>query len=227
MITLALETSGITGSVAIFISKDLVFEEFLPEKYKPSIQLNAVIRTVANQAGINPGQIEQVIANFGPGTFTGIRVGIAGALGVSNALNIPLFGLGTSLLIAAQWAQMDSEFITYIPRDTKSAYIAQWKKTFLNLELICVEDVITDLKFHFSEFCNQTWIGTNPAWLETRMKETGIIVNFSNEIFYPRASHMAILANEYRNFLLPLTEKNVKYIRQFTAKSKKGDYTWP
>ncbi len=227
MITLALETSGVIGSVALYISKDLIFEEFLPEKYKPSIQLNTVIRTVAKQAGINPSQIEQVIANFGPGSFTGVRVGIAGALGVSNALNIPLSGLGTSVLMAMQWTKIDSEFIIYIPRDTKSAYLSHWKKTKSNLELICAEDVITDIGCHFSKFHNKMWIGANPIWLEARMKETGIIVNFSNEIFHPRARHMAILANEYRNFLLPLTEKNVKYIRQFTAKNKKGDYTWP
>ncbi|MEJ7846694.1 MAG: tRNA (adenosine(37)-N6)-threonylcarbamoyltransferase complex dimerization subunit type 1 TsaB [Pyrinomonadaceae bacterium] len=56
------------------------------------------ISRLCEQSGLDKRKIEAVAVSNGPGSFTGIRIGLATALGLKNALNIP--SLGVSLLAA-------------------------------------------------------------------------------------------------------------------------------
>jgi tRNA A37 threonylcarbamoyladenosine modification protein TsaB len=51
-------------------------------------------------SGLLPLVSAAVVVVIGPGTYTGVRAGMAGALGIAQALDLPLFGIG-SLEVAA------------------------------------------------------------------------------------------------------------------------------
>ncbi|MDO9557460.1 MAG: tRNA (adenosine(37)-N6)-threonylcarbamoyltransferase complex dimerization subunit type 1 TsaB [Coriobacteriia bacterium] len=59
------------------------------------------VRDVVREAGIPAGRIAIVAVGRGPGSFTGVRIGVASAKGLAHGLGAPLVGLGT--LDAVAW----------------------------------------------------------------------------------------------------------------------------
>lgn len=64
-------------------------------------RLATLVREVVGDAGIAFAQIDRVVATTGPGSFTGLRVGLAFAKGLGLALNRPVVGVGTLAALAA------------------------------------------------------------------------------------------------------------------------------
>jgi N6-L-threonylcarbamoyladenine synthase len=68
---------------------------------------NTVVLTAADQllarASIAPGELAAVAVGRGPGSFTGVRIGVATAKGVAHGGGIPLAGFGTLDAIARRW----------------------------------------------------------------------------------------------------------------------------
>jgi len=89
MITLALETSTPRGGVALFREGTLIFSESFTADRSHSSELFAVIeRGLAGQA--KPGQI---IVGLGPGSYAGVRIAIAAAIGISVATGAETVGV--------------------------------------------------------------------------------------------------------------------------------------
>jgi tRNA threonylcarbamoyladenosine biosynthesis protein TsaB len=61
-------------------------------------QLGAVL----DRAGVRPADLGRVVAVIGPGSFTGIRAGLAAARGLGLALSIPVIGVTTLEALAAE-----------------------------------------------------------------------------------------------------------------------------
>jgi tRNA threonylcarbamoyl adenosine modification protein YeaZ len=53
------------------------------------------------------GEVDAIIAGRGPGSFTGVRIGIATAKGLAQGLGVPLYGVGTLDAIAERFAGRD------------------------------------------------------------------------------------------------------------------------
>ena len=86
---LLLDTCGERGSVALFRGDDLLAEAVLPER-TASAALLEVIRSVLREAGIRLGELSAIGVVRGPGSFTGVRVGLAVAKGLCIATGVPL-----------------------------------------------------------------------------------------------------------------------------------------
>ncbi len=63
--------------------------------------LQPAIHTLLQELGLMLKQVEAIAVTTGPGSYTGLRVGLASAKGLCFALNIPLIGLHTTQVIAA------------------------------------------------------------------------------------------------------------------------------
>ncbi len=63
--------------------------------------LHAAIQKVTMAAGISLKNIDAVAVSIGPGSYTGLRVGLSAAKGICYAMNIPLIPINTLLLIAS------------------------------------------------------------------------------------------------------------------------------
>ncbi|MEW9806222.1 tRNA (adenosine(37)-N6)-threonylcarbamoyltransferase complex dimerization subunit type 1 TsaB [Mesorhizobium sp. ZMM04-5] len=64
--------------------------------------LMSVVEDALSQAGIGFPALERVVVAVGPGSFTGVRVGVAAARGFAMAMNIPAVGVTTLEAIAAE-----------------------------------------------------------------------------------------------------------------------------
>jgi tRNA threonylcarbamoyladenosine biosynthesis protein TsaB len=92
MITLALDTSGPVGSVALRRDGQLLGERTLDTQQHHSSLLLPTIGDLLRANGLTPRDVELWAVGLGPGSYTGIRVGIAAAKGFALAHGRPLVG---------------------------------------------------------------------------------------------------------------------------------------
>ncbi len=100
MYLLALETTDKAASVAIFNDSQLLQFEQLPLQIRSAQSLAPGIQRILQQAAISPQQIELVAVAEGPGSFTGLRVGVVTAKTFAWAVNAKIIGVDTLEAIA-------------------------------------------------------------------------------------------------------------------------------
>jgi tRNA threonylcarbamoyladenosine biosynthesis protein TsaB len=93
---LHIETATKVCSVALSADGELVqIREFKDEGYSHGEQLTILIQEVLDLQGIKPENLSAVSVSAGPGSYTGLRIGVSTAKGLCYALNIPLISVDT------------------------------------------------------------------------------------------------------------------------------------
>lgn len=98
---LAVETSSAACSAAV-VRDGLFFSSFLPHAGTHSAALFPMIASALEKADLTPDGIGLLAVSAGPGSFTGIRIGVAAVKGLAFARDLPAFGI--SSLEAAAWS---------------------------------------------------------------------------------------------------------------------------
>lgn len=99
MTVLALDTASPRPAVALW-SDGRLFEEPLPGDRRASEDLLPAVRTVLARAGLSLRDCARIGVCAGPGSFTGLRVGLATAWGFGRAAGIPVEAVSTLEAIA-------------------------------------------------------------------------------------------------------------------------------
>ena len=97
---LSIDTSAKTASVAVTAGSDLVSECFVNAGLTHSRTLMPMVDNALSQADMYIGDIDAFCVNAGPGSFTGIRIGVAAVKGLALSLNKPCAGVSTLESIA-------------------------------------------------------------------------------------------------------------------------------
>ena len=97
---LAVDSSANTASVAINSDGNLVGEFFINAGLTHSQTLMPIIENLCIQTGILIKDIDLFAVTHGPGSFTGLRIGIATIKGMAIALNKPCVGISTLEVMA-------------------------------------------------------------------------------------------------------------------------------
>jgi tRNA threonylcarbamoyladenosine biosynthesis protein TsaB len=116
MRTLALETSGAAGSVALFDGDALVASQPLDPSRRSAQTLAPTIRAVLCEAGWQPKDLGCLAVAAGPGSFTGLRIGVTTAKVLAYAVGAEVVAVDTLEAIALQapshpaglWVAMDA-----------------------------------------------------------------------------------------------------------------------
>jgi len=101
---LGLETATFCGGVAVVRRGTVLGELMLRSPRSHSERLIPAIESLLGPLGLTTGDLGAVSVSAGPGSFTGLRVGVAAAKGLAFALDIPLYGVPTLELLAANAA---------------------------------------------------------------------------------------------------------------------------
>jgi tRNA threonylcarbamoyladenosine biosynthesis protein TsaB len=114
---LALETSGLTGSVATLEDDRILTERELEPTARTARTLVPEIHELLRMTAWKPADIELVAVTSGPGSFTGLRIGVMAAKTISYATGGALVGVNALSVVASQarfsgpqlWAVMNAE----------------------------------------------------------------------------------------------------------------------
>ena len=100
---LCIETSGKNCSVALFEGVQLVsIREVHTEQFSHSENLHVFIEQVLKESNLQPKAIKAIAISAGPGSYTGLRIGVATAKGLCYGWDIPLIALPTLRILAEQ-----------------------------------------------------------------------------------------------------------------------------
>ncbi|HHY19320.1 MAG TPA: tRNA (adenosine(37)-N6)-threonylcarbamoyltransferase complex dimerization subunit type 1 TsaB, partial [Firmicutes bacterium] len=108
MLTLAIDTSTKTGGAAVVDDNHVLGEYVLDiERKTHSERVIPAIDNVLKGIGISMKDIGAVAVAYGPGSFTGLRIGLATAKALSLSLDIPVYKVDTLEALASQLSYVD------------------------------------------------------------------------------------------------------------------------
>ncbi len=107
MLVLGIDTATQVCSVGLVSGEELVGEYLLNVKKTHSQRLLPLIDTLLSDVSIDKKELTGIAVASGPGSFTGIRIGMATAKGLAQSLDIPLTGVSTLDIIAARFVHTD------------------------------------------------------------------------------------------------------------------------
>lgn len=97
---LAVDSSSVTASVAITENGKVLAENFINNGLTHSQTLMPMVKKTINESGISVKDIDLFAITHGPGSFTGVRIGIASVKGMADALNKKCLPISTLEAIA-------------------------------------------------------------------------------------------------------------------------------
>ncbi|MBL0129665.1 MAG: tRNA (adenosine(37)-N6)-threonylcarbamoyltransferase complex dimerization subunit type 1 TsaB [Flavobacteriales bacterium] len=116
-IVLAIETATHQCSVAVGRDGVLLAERTtLPGKQAHAASVSVFVAEVMAEAGLTLKDVHAVGVGIGPGSYTGLRIGLSTAKGLCHALDIPIIGVNTLTTLAraagasatVQWPMIDA-----------------------------------------------------------------------------------------------------------------------
>lgn len=123
MIILALDTCLSACSVAVLDAERVLARRVEPMLRGHQERLAPLTAEVMAEAGIAFDKLERVGVTVGPGSFTGLRVGLAFAKGLGAALGVPVVGVGVLEALAAPLAGDPGTIFTVLEAKRGQVYL--------------------------------------------------------------------------------------------------------
>ena len=111
---LAIDTSTDRAAVALFNGQDL-HEHTWPASRAQTTQVLPTIQKALSAIDISIGDVAAISVAIGPGTFTGLRVGLSLAKGLAMAQDVPIVGVPTLSAAALPWMLAGVPVIALLP----------------------------------------------------------------------------------------------------------------
>ena len=185
---LNIETATKNCSVALSKEgKTILCREIAEEGYSHSERLHVFIEEIIKESGITFKDLSAIAVSQGPGSYTGLRIGVSAAKGLSYALNIPLIAVDTLQTLASQVTISSGLIIPMIDARRMEVYSAIFNLNFekereIQAQIID-ETSFEDLKetLYFIGDCNDK--------CKTVLTNDNFI--FLDEVKYPSAKEMS------------------------------------
>ena len=140
MTILAMDTATMVSSVAV-ATKECVLAELTAEtRFTHSETLVVNIEEVMRLADVKREELSAVALSLGPGSFTGLRIGLAAAKAIAYALSIPLVGVPTLEVLASAFPSPGAVVAPLIDAQKGNAYFALYRST--EQGLVCEKEVV-------------------------------------------------------------------------------------
>ncbi len=114
---LALETSAIAASVAVCEDEALIAQSFQRTGLTHSATLMPMLEAMLKNSGMTINEIDLIAVAAGPGSFTGLRIGVSAAKGLAWPLDKP--SVGVSTLEAMAWQMVGMKGVVCAAMDAR------------------------------------------------------------------------------------------------------------
>ena len=111
---LSIETSTSICSVAIHEQGELLALAEIMEPGAHAEKLVSLVDAALKQANLRLVDLAAVAVSQGPGSYTGLRIGVSTAKGIAYALDIPLIGINTLQAMAASQQLAEGEYVVAV-----------------------------------------------------------------------------------------------------------------
>ena len=144
---LNLETATRNCSVSLANEgKTVALKEYAGEGYAHAEKLHVFIQDVLAEAGVTYKDLAAVAVSMGPGSYTGLRIGVSAAKGLCYSLNIPMIAVDTLEVLSCGIAPENGFIIPMIDARRMEAYTAVFTNAHQSLRGTEAE-IITDESF--------------------------------------------------------------------------------
>jgi tRNA threonylcarbamoyladenosine biosynthesis protein TsaB len=124
MLTLGVDTAEPIGGVSLFEAGILAEERLMGEPLRHAESLLPLIDRLLEESSRGRGEIERVSVNRGPGSFTGLRIGLASAMGLCQALGVPLVGVDGT--VAYRSRLPEESRVCVVLRSRRDLFYVRW-----------------------------------------------------------------------------------------------------
>ena len=190
---LNIETATKNCSVALALEgKTIVCREISEAGYSHAEKLHVFIEEVLQEAAVTFQDLKAIAVSQGPGSYTGLRIGVSAAKGLCFALGIPLIAIDTLQSLASQVTQTDGLIVPMLDARRMEVYSAIFNSKHENIRGIEAEIITTE------SFADQTdkiyFVGDCSEKCQTVLTNENFV--FLTSIIYPSANEMSALSFE-------------------------------
>jgi len=139
---LGIETTARGGGVAVVSGEKLLTEIFHQVDTVHSEELIPAVSQALKAAELDPRNLAGIGVSLGPGSYTGLRIGVSSATGLSAGWSIPLKGVGTLRVLAAA-ALSDEPVLVCIRARREEVFAAVFRSSNVHSEEIISPGVYT------------------------------------------------------------------------------------
>ena len=191
---LHIDTTTKKCSVALAQDGELMIQkELLSEEFSHSEQLHPFIEEVLKESGLKSSSLSAIAISKGPGSYTGLRIGVAAAKGLCFALDLPLIALNTlEIMVQPYEVSPHSFIIPMLDARRMEVYTAIFDETKKWIQETTAE-VLTENTFT-SIVNEQSCLIIGDGAIKFKTLHPKINASYTNEIHYPVAKDMITLA---------------------------------
>lgn len=220
---LNIETATTNCSVSLTLDgQTLLVKEDYNDKYSHAERLHFYIDYVLQQAGIKVLDLNAIAVSKGPGSYTGLRIGVSTVKGLCYSLNIPLISVPTLESLAYQVKINDGVIIPMLDARRLEVYDAIFDSDYNQIRATQAE--LLD-KTSFRKYLNKTTVN----FIGNGVAKTKNLVNHKNAIFIdhklPSSKEMGLLSfmKYKKNDFEDIAYFEPYYLKDFVAtKPNKG-----
>lgn len=145
---LSIDSSSISASVAITDNEKVLAEEFVNNGFTHSETLMPMVKKTFDDSELTISDIDLLAITNGPGSFTGVRIGIASAKGICDAKNIPCIAVSTLEAIAKPLSNDDVLTVAVMDARCGQVYTSSFYKGERQTEdrAILISELLEELK---------------------------------------------------------------------------------
>lgn len=196
---LALDTSGNSAGVAVLSDNKLESEIYINYKLQHSIILFPLIEEALRMLEITIDDIDAVAVSGGPGSFTGLRIGVAAAKGISQGGNKKFIGISSLDSMAFQQVGFDGVICPIMDalRDNVYTSLYSWQGgelfKIMDYDALHIDELIEKLLLRNERimFCGDA-VSTHRQRILESLGSRAVFAPLSTNM--PRASSLAELA---------------------------------
>lgn len=210
---LCIETTTTNCSVALSVDGIVVFlKEDNNKQYSHAEKLHMFIKDVLVESKVSKNKLDAIAVSKGPGSYTGLRIGVSAAKGLCFALEIPLISIPTLEALAYQVKKSDGIIVPMLDARRLEVYSAVFSNKKFQIRDTRAEVLDEN---SFTNYLNDNSI----YFIGNGAEKFKPICNHSNAIFMdqnlPSSNEMGILAeNKYQNSEF----ENVAYFEPYYLK---------
>ena len=192
---LNLETATKNCSVSISNNdKIIASKEIATQGFAHAENLHVFISDVLQQAQISLNDLHAIAVSKGPGSYTGLRIGVSAAKGLSYALNIPLIAIDTLEILAHQLKNVEGLIVPMLDARRMEVFMGIYNSNYELIQPVNAEIIDENSLVNFSD--NLHLIGDGALKCSDILTASNF--KYYPEILYPSANQMGEIA--YKKF---------------------------